>query len=519
VLRAADALAAPLAHESVPAAAIVMMEDHDGAYHAWKRAGARQRVLVHIDGHLDWAWMPDKQPSELLAAPTLRDVDAMLREPWLWNVSARRPSELMHIGNYINPALRDGMVRHFYWVVPDVEFDTQRLGAMFRQMRAINARRFEIVDVRPESIGCRIDGTPLTACRLSALPRIDEPVLLDIDTDFLVADQIATVGAGRELWRQLPWMWPAELVEALAMKGVRSDLVTIAYSVEGGFTPLMYKYLGDELALRLRHAALPETVRSRLAHLRQAAIDRSAGRFDRAIAECDAALALDPDDAAAHFALAYLYEAWQRPALAAVCYRRAVALDASYATAFSNFGPVYESAGRMEAARAEYERVLRWQPSSRHALHGLARVHVVGARWSDAVAAYEKAKGLGVGSADLHRGLGSVYAALRRWPAAIRAWERAIALTPHDARVHLGLGHAYARARRLDDAIAAYRAALTCGARASAVYFRLSALYARTARVGPSCLYAGRGLRRWGRAMRARLAARTKPWLRAATAS
>ena len=496
-----------------PIDAIVMMEDHDGAFHAWKRASVRDRVLIHIDGHLDWAWMPDKEPSELLSAPNLHDVDAMLRELWLWNVTARRPTDLMHIGNYINPALRDGMIRHFYWVVPDVEFDTERLRAMFRQMRTVHARRFEIVDVGPGSIVCRIDGTPLTACRLSTLPRLDEAVLLDVDTDFLFADQVAMVDAGHDPWRQVPWMWPADLVRALRDKGIRSDLVTIAYSVEGGFTPLAYKYLGDELASLLLHPRLPERERSRLAHQEQAALHRSAGRFERAVTDYEAALALDRDDAGSHFNLAYLYEQQARPALAAACYRRAVERDPRYATEFNNFGSLYESAGRLDAATDEYDRILRWQPSSPHALHGLARLHIRRARWADAVAAYQRLAALRPDAAAVHRGLGSAYAALRRWPEAITAWERAIVLKADDARVHVGLGRAYGRARRFDDAIRAYRTALTCGARTASVYFRLSALHVRTARLGPGGVYAARGLRRWWRTIRARLRARVPAWL------
>ena len=39
---------------------VVMMEDHDGAYYAWKQAGFSGRTLLHIDAHIDWAWIGDK---------------------------------------------------------------------------------------------------------------------------------------------------------------------------------------------------------------------------------------------------------------------------------------------------------------------------------------------------------------------------------------------------------------------------------------------------------------------------
>lgn len=31
---------------------VVLIEDHDGAYYAWKQAGITGRILLHIDAHL-----------------------------------------------------------------------------------------------------------------------------------------------------------------------------------------------------------------------------------------------------------------------------------------------------------------------------------------------------------------------------------------------------------------------------------------------------------------------------------
>ena len=64
----------------------------------------------------------------------------------------------------------------------------------------------------------------------------------------------------------LPWCWPDELVSRLRAKRLRAELATIAYSVEAGYTPLRWKYLGDELALRL---IAPTASRRHLARLCQ----------------------------------------------------------------------------------------------------------------------------------------------------------------------------------------------------------------------------------------------------------
>src|SRR5271156_61451 len=66
---------------------IHLMENHDQAYYAWRDAGVRDGVLVHIDAHHD-----------------------------MWCIEDNR---CITIANFICPALREGIVREAYWVVPD----------------------------------------------------------------------------------------------------------------------------------------------------------------------------------------------------------------------------------------------------------------------------------------------------------------------------------------------------------------------------------------------------------------
>ncbi len=57
-----------------PIEQIVMMENHDDAYHAWKKAGFRDRIVIHVDAHIDFGWFPEKDPEELLELQSLRDL-------------------------------------------------------------------------------------------------------------------------------------------------------------------------------------------------------------------------------------------------------------------------------------------------------------------------------------------------------------------------------------------------------------------------------------------------------------
>src|SRR2546427_2397715 len=170
-----------------PISSVVMMEDHDGSYYAWKRAGISGRILLHIDAHIDWAWIADKDPRALLQAQSLSQVELMLEERGLWNLNQRTNAELVHIGNYIYPALKEGIVREFYWIVPDSFMENpaerRKLVREFQGLQRVNPRAMKTITVEKNRVIGEINTIKVTACSLSDLPAIQEPVLLDIDTD------------------------------------------------------------------------------------------------------------------------------------------------------------------------------------------------------------------------------------------------------------------------------------------------------------------------------------------------
>ena len=42
-----------------PVPAVHLIENHSSALLLWRRAGVRNRILVHLDGHADLDWLPD----------------------------------------------------------------------------------------------------------------------------------------------------------------------------------------------------------------------------------------------------------------------------------------------------------------------------------------------------------------------------------------------------------------------------------------------------------------------------
>lgn len=487
---------------------VLTMEDHDDAYYAWRQCGFRERILVHIDSHMDWDWLREHDPRDLLQAQTLTELDAMLKEQRRWTLSLRDRLDPIHIGNYIQPALREGIVREFYWVFPDVAIsrtgEPSGILRMLRRMMRVNPSGLRNLRLRDRRIHFEIDGQPVTACTLANLPRLSEPVLLDIDTDFFTAEPTEYVGTGRsghDRWRQLPWIWPEELLVALRSKELRTEFVTIAYSVEGGFTPLSYKYLGDELAARLLHPVLPEPDQSISAHKRMGAWYRHFGFLEQAIAEFKAAAALAPEDASCRFNLAYLHDEQGAYEEAGACYQHAVRLDPAYATAYNNFGQNFQFLSLLDRAQAEYERILRWDPQHVDARLGLAESWTQQEHWEQAQWQYQAVLDSCPDHPDANRELGRVYMERGLWEKAILQLKRAIVLEPAEGSTHARLGHAYYALDQWNEAMEAYQASVRYGFRSVSLYLRLGGLY-----LGKRALYKAwrqyrKGVRLAGRIM------------------
>jgi hypothetical protein len=249
---------------------VVLMENHDNAYHTWKQAGVKRRILLHFDAHHDMWWISEHQS--------------------------------VTIANFICPALLDDTVREIYWVVPDRSWNLPKSRkSILRHLKQIKKRypnSSDPIQIGNSRVRTEVFGKPLTVCSVDGLPAIDEPVLLDIDVDWLV---IPYVSYGEiDHHEVLPWCWPDELAARLSNRCVRTDLVTIAYSVEGGYTPLNWKYLGDEIALRLRHPAAGGAALESMTRIREGSQSAFAGNNASAAKSYHEAACIVPKIGRAH---------------------------------------------------------------------------------------------------------------------------------------------------------------------------------------------------------------------------
>jgi tetratricopeptide (TPR) repeat protein len=461
-----------------PEVGIQLMENHDEAYRIWARAGVRDRVLVHIDAHDDVVWAADEAS--------------------------------INIASYICPALKEGIVREVFWVIPDATWNTTKsIKSVMQRLRRIMKKYPG--DQQPPTfeknqISSSILGKPLRVCPLGLLPPLGEPVLLDIDVDYLVIPQACQ---RREQRSAIPWRWPDALVAQLQAAGLESDLITIAYSVEGGYTPLKWKYLGDELVLRLRGESQHRSEIRGMELIRQASQAAHSGDEPGAAALYLEAQKLVPECAAPSLHLAHLYADRGKKPKAQEFYREALARDPSCRTPYNSAGIEYYYYGLLPEAEREYQRTLIMEPQDPYAHLGLGKIAARQKEWQEAETWCQKSLILNDNIVDTHRLLGKVLSRQGRRQEAIAAYERSLQLSlagqkplmapilshpeehplldPDHFRVHLLLARLYAREGMVDTAIVGYRMGIALGGDGVLPHWYLACLYGRKRQWQQSC--------------------------------
>jgi tetratricopeptide (TPR) repeat protein len=377
---------------------ISLFENHDDAYFVWRKAKAQDRILVHLDAHDDIGWAPS--------------------------------SEALNIGNFLCLGLKDGFFHSIFWVVPRDVMQTRRgqkqLAKRLREVLSKYPGGCPRLAIQKNSIIINVLGKPLQICTLDHLPPFNEKILLDLDVDYMVTSCDAQ---DENLTSELPWCWPSDLVGNLRSIPLSADLVTISYSVEGGFTPLKWKYLGDDLAARLSWGDQNHPALTGLDAMRDAALAAHRGAFEEAERNYLVARDLLPRSAAPFFHLAHLYADTGRINEAQSCYQEARVLDPSYSTPYNSAGLRHFWGGRLLKAEQEHRRMLIMNSEDAYAHFGLGQLAAQQRRWSDAEVWLCRALELKPALIDAYRILGEVLARQNRVQEAVQALENSLKLT------------------------------------------------------------------------------------------
>jgi tetratricopeptide (TPR) repeat protein len=468
-----------------------LMENHDQSYHLWHDAAFRNRILVHIDAHHDMWWIED---------------DSSLT-----------------IANFICLALRERIVREVYWVVPDGTWENPA------GRKAVGNHLKEILRTYPghssetrwehRRVRTSVLGWPLVVCSLDTLPSFSEDVLLDIDTDYLTIPRISY--RAEDVLAPVPWRSPEELTDILRSIALSTDFVTIAYSVEGGYTPLAWKFLGDELALRLR-CPDREDAPDDYQQMRDGIGARLRG--DLVQAETSLRDVGDRLGAAPYFHLAHLMVEAGRPEEGRRYYERALALDPSYRTAYANQGMRLYRAKCDDASHDAFRRALLLDPADAYSHLGLGLIAARRKRWVEAETEFRSSLALQPNLIDAHRGLAKTLEKRSRPQEAIEPYEQLLKLalrghqplsesiaTDPGAKLrldsehwedHASLARIYERNGDRQRATAGYRIAIAGGYDRPSIRLRLARLYLSQRHWREACGHAFAGLRLTPRAVR-----------------
>ena len=463
----------------VPGPTVRVVEDHDEAYYVWKAAGVQQRVLLHFDAHIDFAWIAPS-PDTLLEQPRLADVFSTLHRTPFWTLSGKTEEERTHLGNYIHQAI---------WVYPedlDRAKQTRAVRSILESLAATAPQLFQLF--RPTDTGCyegRIYGKRFHALPYSAFSKqaFEEEVLLDIDLDFFIVRSLHS--------RHYPhadvrtpsfWLSPADFVAGLRASGLRYEFVTLAYSVEEGYTPLRLKFLGTELATRLARSLSDDEERG-FRVLRDLFSTDVPPHPTIAVQTLEEELSRSPGSAALHFNLAMLLLELNDIPRAAAHYVNAIEADPSYRTRYNHAGPVLLDQGLAREASTSYERMKRLDPD--HPYYRLFDFEslVTKGAWAQALALGIELSQNWAEDPALRLGLADCYFHLRRYEDAWRELGRY--RPPATGGLHHDIRHAWVKARvaealnRLEEAVACYHALIRHGMHSPGLHWALARLYLR----------------------------------------
>jgi tetratricopeptide (TPR) repeat protein len=320
---------------------IYLKDNHDEALKVWRQLGVKNLDLVHVDAHLDFALHPARQPQEILAqADSIQQLKKNLEYTLCFLQFEKQLDKQTDIGNYIYPAMRDGIVDNFWWVTPGSANDLDRNIMLVNNIykNAFSGQKIKLEKKGKGLILGRALNREFWVCTLETLPVIKKKVLLDIDADFMVVPDLRKAENRCDIGRRKVWIEPRELRRRILEKILAPQVVTIVYSTNGGYTPMNFRYLGDETAYYFAPKQYEKQYKQALAAGNKFAQFMKTG------------------------ARSY--------------YKKAVTLDASYQKEDNNYGPLYLYKGNYGAAKNELAGILKVDPENPYSLKNMGIIYL-----------------------------------------------------------------------------------------------------------------------------------------------
>jgi len=214
----------------------------------------------------------------------------------------------------------------------------------------------------------------------------------------------------------------------------------------------------DELTLWTK--TIRRSPDSHRAHCNLGNVYMENGLIERAYAEYQTALTINPKNASVHSNLGTVYNKKGLTDKAFTEYQQAIELDSDYAQPHNNLGNIYFNRGDIDKARAEYEEAIRIKPNYAHAHNGLGSVYDALGELDHAFEEFKKS--LYYDNHYIHaiNNLGVNYAKRGLLNESIAELKKAVSLDTNQAQGHYNLALAYEKAGRTTDAIREYQAVI-----------------------------------------------------------
>jgi tetratricopeptide (TPR) repeat protein len=252
--------------------------------------------------------------------------------------------------------------------------------------------------------------------------------------------------------------------------------------------------------------AIASTSNNYIAHTNLAQTLTHSGRFAEAIAECQEALKIKPDFAAAHNNLGVALMRNKQSGDGALehdgavdnaieHYRKALQINPDFTQAHKNLGIALLRKGQIDEAIKQFQKTLELEPNDAHAEFSLASAFLQRQEAEEAIAHYQKAVEIRPDYAEARNYLGNAFVAEGKYSEAIANYEAAVRIDPNYSEAHHNMGCVLATIGKNDEALEQLNEALRLNRNDAQAHFVLGSLLARMGHREEAVAHLGEALR------------------------
>ncbi|MGE5191727.1 MAG: tetratricopeptide repeat protein [Deltaproteobacteria bacterium] len=179
---------------------------------------------------------------------------------------------------------------------------------------------------------------------------------------------------------------------------------------------------------------------------------RQSRKFAEAIAACNRALEVQPDNLQARFNRATIHMALGEWDAALSGFSEVIEMKPTLAGAWQTRAICYVRLRQWDKALSDYSKAIELQPDFTVAWLNRAHLYEILNRWEEALADYSRALQLKPANAEAWNSRGNCQAALKRWDEALADYSKAVELQPSHWKAWLNRGMLYEKQRQVEKA-------------------------------------------------------------------